>query len=307
MIVSTATTGAGFFLDGLAAIQARQLRTQRQLSSGYKVQDASDAPLATAPLIRLAGALGRATVWRGNLDSVAAESNAADQALGSALDAVTSARTLAAQGATGTATAQQRSNLATQVLAIEQQLVASANTSFGGRYIFGGDQDQSAPYAVNPASATGVDKLTAQASTRVIDSPSGQTVYQPLTAAAIFDQRAADGSPGAANAFAAVQALANALTANDTAATTAASDSLNQAAEWLSQQQSYYGLASKRVTVEQQTTDNGILSLQEQISFLRDADLAQAATDLAQENTAQQAALAAQAQIPRKSLFDYLG
>jgi hypothetical protein len=33
----------------------------------------------------------------------------------------------------------------------------------------------------------------------------------------------------------------------------------------------------------------------------------QAATDLTQESTNQSAALAAQAEIPRKSLFDYLG
>ena len=306
MIISTATTGAGWFLDGLAAIEARQLRTQRQLSSGYKVQDASDAPLATASLVQLAGGLSRATVWRDNLDNVAAESLAADQAIGSAFDAITSARTIAAQGATGTATAQDRQNLASQVLALQQQLVGAANTNFGGRFIFGGDQDQSAPYAVNPAAASGVNKLTAQVSTRVITSPSGLAVYQALTAASVFDPQSA-GAPSATNAFAAVQALATALAANNQPGIAAAADALAQAGDWLNQQQSYYGLATRRISAEQQTNGNDILSFQEQISAIRDADLAQAATDLTQENTAQQAALAAEAQIPRKSLFDYLG
>ncbi len=307
MIISTATTGASWFLDGLASIEARQIRTQRQLSSGYKVQDAADSPLDTAPLIHLSSSLNSATVWRSNLDKVSAEALAADQAVGSAFDAITSARTLAAQGATGTATARQRLNLASQVQALLQQVVAAANTNFGGRFIFGGDQDQSAPYAANPGSVTGADQLTAQVSTRVINSPSGQPVYQSLTAATIFDQRASGGSPGALNAFAALHDLANALTANDAAAINSSADTLRQTGDWLNQQQAFYGVAGKRVETEKQTADNDITSFKVQIGAIRDADIAQAATDLTQETTAQQAALAAQAQIPRKSLFDYLG
>ena len=307
MIVSSATTGAAWFLDGLASIEARQIRTQRQISSGYKVQDASDSPLETAALIQLSGGLSRVSTWRANLDNIAAESRAAGQAIGAALDAITSARRLAAQGANGTATAAERRNLASEVLAVTQELVTAANTNFGGRFVFGGDQDQSAPYTVNPAAPTGVDKLTAQLSTRVIVNPTGQTVYQALTAASIFDPQTAGGVPTAVNAFAAIQNLANALLANDQAAISTSADTLAQVGNWINQQQASYGLAGKFIESEQGTADNDILSIQQQISAIRDTDLAQAATDLTQETTALQAALAAQAQIPRKSLFDYLG
>ena len=306
MIVSSASIGTEWFLDGLASIQARELRTQRQLSSGYRVQDASDSPAQTPALVHLSGVLSAGQAWSANLDNVSAEAAAAGQAIGSAEDVVNSARTLAAQGATGTATATQRQNLASQVQALQQQLVASANTSFGGRFIFGGDQDQTAPYALNPGAATGVDKLTAQISTRVINNPAGQPVYQALTAAGIFDQRAPDGSPGPLNAFAALQNLVTALSANDGAAINNSVAALGQVADGLGQQQAYYGLAGNRISAEKQTVSNDIVSVQVQISAIRDTDVAQAATDLTQETTAQQAALAAQAQIPRKSLFDYL-
>ena len=39
---------------------------------------------------------------------------------------------------------------------------------------------------------------------------------------------------------------------------------------------------------------------------IRDANIAQDATDLTRESTDQQAAMAAQAEVPHKSLFDYL-
>ena len=307
MMIAAATQGSDWFLDGLASIEARQIRTQRQLSSGFRVQDAADSPLETAALVHLSGSLHSGTLWRSNLDNIGAEVQAADQALGSAIDAVSEARTLAARAATATSTITERQNLASQVQALLQHVVSVANTTFGGRTIFGGDQDQSAPYAVNPLSATGVDKLTSQVSTRVIENPAGQPADQALTAATIFDQRAADGSPGALNAFAALHNLANALTANDVAAINNSLDALSQVDDWLNQQQAYYGQTGKRLEAEKQTVDNDITSFQSQIAAIRDADIAQAATDLSQETIAQQAALAAQARISRKSLFDYLG
>src|SRR5581483_3240773 len=84
-----------------------------------------------------------------------------------------------------------------------------------GRYIFGGDQDQSAPYKYDAASATGTDNLTAATSTRVIVNPQGQSVYQGLTAQQIFDPVDGAGAPTASNTFAALQSLVTALNAND--------------------------------------------------------------------------------------------
>ncbi len=99
-----------------------------------------------------------------------------------------SAVNLAAQGASSTSTAATDQTLATQIQSIQQQLVSLANTTVDGRAIFGGDQDQSAPYQYDAASlVTGVDSLTAQTSSRVIVDTQGQTVYQPLTAQQIFD------------------------------------------------------------------------------------------------------------------------
>jgi len=305
MTVNSATIGADWFLNGLANIQSRELQTQQQLSSGYAVSSAADDPADTNALVDLGSSLAAAQAYQSNLGGVQAEASAADTALSSAINLVQSAQSIAAQGASSTATPAERQAFAVQVQGIQQQLVSLANTNVAGRFIFGGDQDQTAPYQYDASSATGVDALTTASSTRAIVNPAGQTVYQSLTASTIFDP-STGGTPTANNTFAALQSLQTALAANDTAGVATALSSLGSASSWLNQQQVYYGASEQRLAGEQTTVAGQITSIQANISTLRDANVAQDATDLTQESTSQQAALAAQAEIPQKSLFDYL-
>ena len=307
MIIGSAATGADWFLNGLSNLQRQETKTEREISSGYRVQDASDSPSQTPELINLGSSLASFQTYQTNLGRVQTEVTGADNALSSGITLIESARTLAVSGANSTETAADRQNLAVQVQSIQQQIVALANTSVEGRYIFGGDQDQSPPYQLNLASAKGVDNLTSQSATRAIVSPSGGTVYQPLTAAQIFDHSDASGAPAADNAFAALQKLQTALAANDSAGISDALTSLESVSSWLNQQQASYGVAAQRLTQEQTSATDFITNLKTRISGIRDTDIAQAATDLAQETTSQSAAVAAQAEIPKKSLFDYLG
>jgi flagellin-like hook-associated protein FlgL len=75
----------------------------------------------------------------------------------------------------------------------------------------------------------------------------------------------------------------------------------------VNQQQAYYGTAEQRLTGEQNGAANQVTALQVQISGIRDTNVTQAATELTQLSTDQSAAYAAQAAIPVKSLFSYLG
>jgi flagellin-like hook-associated protein FlgL len=152
-----------------------------------------------------------------------------------------------------------------------------------------------------------VDKLTAQTSSLAVVNPSGQTVYQPLSAQQIFDPVDSTGAPTASNTFAALQSLVTALNANDIPGITNAIASLTSASSYLNEQQAHYGTAEQRVTSEQNVAANQTTELQTQISGIRDTNETQAATELTQLSTDQSAAYSAQAAIPVKSLFNYLG
>lgn len=305
MTINSAVIGTNWFLDGLSTLQSRELTTQRQLSSGYKVQSAADDPVQTRSLIDLGSSLSTAQTYQSTLSNVTAEATTADQSLSTAITLLENARSIAVQAASSIATAADRQNYSAQILGIQQQFVALANTTVNGRYIFGGDADQSPPYQLDSTSPTGVTALTSSPSTRLIVNPAGQVVYQSATAATIFDSSSA-GVPTANNVFAALQSLQVALQANDQTGIGTALTSLESGSNWLNQQQVSYGAAQNLVTAEQSGTANQITAIQTQISGIRDTDITAAATDLAQETTAQSAAYGAQAEIGHKSLFDYI-
>jgi flagellar hook-associated protein 3 FlgL len=306
-LISPTSAGTAWFLDGVSRLKSEQTKVQQELSSGYRVQDASDAPAQTPELIALGSNLAQVQAYQTTLTRVQAEASTADQSLGTAITLIQKAQTLAAQGANSTTTAATRQTLAAQVQAIQQQLVSITGTTVEGRYIFGGDQDQSAPYQYNATSTNGVDRLTTQSATRAVVNPSGQTVFQPLSARQIFDPTDSTGAATAGNTFAALQSLVTALNGNDTTGISNAIASLGSVSTWVNQQQAYYGNAEQTLTTEQNTASNQSTALQVQISGIRDTDVTQAATQLTQLSTDESAAYAAQAAIPVKSLFDYLG
>jgi flagellar hook-associated protein 3 FlgL len=306
--IGSSTPGTGWFLNGLANLQQEEAQTERELSSGYQVNDASDSPSQTPQLIQLGSTLATVQAYQENLGNVQTEASTADQAIGSSITLIQSAITIATQGASSTATAASNQIFADNIQGIQQQIVALANTTVAGRAIFGGNQDQSAPYQYDPTSApTGVDTLTISTSNRAIVNPQGDTVYQSLTAQQIFDPVDATNAPTASNTFAALQSLQTALQSNDQTGIASALAALQTSSSYLNQQQAYYGAAEQRMTSEQNIAANQVTALQTQIGNIRDTNFAQAATDLATEQTDQAAAMGSEAEISPKSLFDYLG
>ncbi len=307
MISSVSSIGSDWFLDGITNLQRQQVKTQRQISSGFRVADASDAPSQAAALVDLGSHLASAKTYQSNLGRIQTEVNTAEQAVSSVTTLLDNARSLATQGASSGTSATDRQYLAVQVRSLVQETVTAANTSVEGRFVFGGDQDQSPPYAVNSTSVTGVDRLTAAVATRTIVNPDGQSVYRARTALTIFDHSDSAGVPASDNVFAALQGLATALQSNDSTGITNSIESLKGASDWLNQQQAAYGTDTNHISAEQNRIADSITSLQSRISDIRDTDVAQAATDLSLEQTAQSAAFGAQAKISQRSLFDYLG
>ena len=74
------------------------------------------------------------------------EVDAADSALQSLSDVLARARELAVQMGNDSYSAADRAGAATEIDGLVQQAVTLMNTNVNGRYIFGGNQDQTAPF-----------------------------------------------------------------------------------------------------------------------------------------------------------------
>jgi flagellar hook-associated protein 3 FlgL len=288
------------FLTDLDRIQSAMNTVQRQVSSGLRVGQASDDPSAVPSILRTQSEIAQNNQAQTNLNQVKTELLTGDASLQQAVTLVEQATTLAAQAASGTSTDTQIGNLAAQVQGIQQQLVNLSNTSVGGRYIFSGDSDQQAAYAVDSTQPNGVQQLAAAKSTQVITDANGNPLWTPMTAQDIFD------SQSGGNVFAAVNGLLTALQNKDSAAATASVASLNTADDYLNQQLGLIGIAENRVSDATTAAARSVTTETADLGTLRDADTAGAAVELSQLNTQQQAALSARATMSQSNLFDFL-
>lgn len=285
-----------------------QLQTATsQISSGLAVQQPSDNPDAVTEILQTQNALAANKQIQTNLGSVTAEVNTADSALQSAIQQLTSAITLATQGASSVQTAQSRATLAQQVSGIQQALVGIAQTQVNGRYIFSGDQDSQAPYAIDSTQPEGVQQLVSGSSTRMIQSVDGTSFAVALTAQQILDARNPDSTPASGNVFAAVQNLMTALNNNDTAGITSSLDSLQTASSYLNGQLQFYGSVENRVQEATSLAQKFQTQQQTELSNLQDTDVPATATELSQLQVQQQASMSVEANLQQmKNLFSYL-
>lgn len=294
------------FLANLQTLQQQMASTQAQVSSGYRINQVSDAPGSVADVLELESNLGSVNQVASNLSSVSGEVNTAEGALESATQLLQQATSLAAQGANSTNSASEQNGLSQQVEQILSQLVSISQTTFEGQYIFSGNQTSSPSYQLDPASPTGVTQLIANPPNRLIQDASGVTFAVSETAAEIFDSRDSTGQPDASNVFFAVKSLATALASNDQSAITTAMDSLQTASDYLAQQLQFYGGVQDQITNATSVAQKFQLQDQTTLGDVRNTDMASASVDLAREQTSYQAAIQAESTVPRTSLFNFL-
>jgi flagellar hook-associated protein 3 FlgL len=295
------------FLADVSQLQTALTQASQQVSSGYKVTQASDAPDQISTLLQLEANLHTNNQVSTNLSNVKAQVDAGESALNSAVQLTQQALSLGSEGASSIETASQRQTLAQQVQSIQSELVGLSNTNVSGKYIFSGDQSNSPSYQLDSTSPTGVDRLITTQATQQIQDTNGASFAIGKTAQDIFDHRNPDDTVAPDNLFAAVNGLQVALTNNDTPGINTALTSLQTAFGYLNQQQAFYGGVQNQVAASTTAAQSQNVSLTAQIGVIRDADITQAAVELTAGQTAETAAFSAEAKLPTTSLFNYLG
>ncbi len=294
------------FLANVDRIESRLQNVSQQLSSGLRITHASDDPDEIAPLLQLRADRASNTQATSNLGGAQTDAQAADTALGSAIQLMDQASTLGAQGAGSTTGASTRLSLASQVESVLDQMVQISQTTVQGRFIFSGDADDAPAYQVDLSAPEGVDQLASSASTRQIEDPAGGSFAATLTAQEIFDSTNADGSTASGNVFTALNSLRLGLLNNDSGQITSAIALVASATDHLNVEESFYGNVERRITAATNYAATKDTALQTQVGQIQDADAVTAAMELTQDNTQIQAAFEMRAKMPTSTLFNYL-
>jgi flagellar hook-associated protein 3 FlgL len=290
------------FLNGMNNIQQKEAQAQLELTSGLKVNNVSDAPDEISDILSLYSSISSNTQIGQNLAVVTNETNTAESAVSSAVSLVEQAESLGTEGATDIDSADTRAQLAQQLGDVLTELVNVANTTVSGRYIFAGDSDQTQPYTIDLTQTNPISAYAGSPSTRQIEAPDGSTFAVAQTAQDLFDS-----SDTNSNVFESINSLRNALLNNDSAGVSSALAQVSSSDTYLNDQLAFYGNVQDNVANATSEQSNDDTQLRTQLSTLQDADESQSIIDLSEAQTQQQAALQSEAQIPRTTLFNFLG
>jgi flagellar hook-associated protein 3 FlgL len=294
------------FLIALRAIEQAAQRAHEQISSGRRVSSVSDEPHGVPALLELQTEIALADRLKHDLSRVRAEADSAEGSLQEAVKILDQARAIALQGAGDLDAATKRPLLAQQVTGLLERMVALSRTESEGRYVFSGDLDQAPVYEVNLASTSGVNQLTNPQATRLIQHSGGATFPGGRLAQDIFDLSDGGGNPVSGNVFDALNSLRVALNSNDEPAIQASIAKLQAAGDHVNNVLGWYGDLQNRVISATAVAEKFHTQATIRLGEMRDTDMPAAIVELTQIQAQQQAALLAQSNSRRLSLFDFL-
>ncbi|MBI4473290.1 MAG: flagellar hook-associated protein FlgL [Acidobacteria bacterium] len=288
------TEGMGYqnLLRDLAKVQERMQAAQNTVSSGKKIAAPSDNPSAAADIIRLNGEKSEAGQYARNLTFGKARLDIADTVLDSVERMVERVRTLG-QLSFGNPTA--GSLYMTEVSGLRDQIIASANTTHAGRFIFGGSVTTAAPYA-KAADST----VAYQGNDEVVEVQVSRTstLQTQIPGSEIFT--------GSVDIFATMSDLTTAMQAGDKTGIDAQLRKLEQFSEVLSVSRSKVGSYINIATNVESELSAANLARESELNEEQAADLAKAISELTMSQNALQATLAVGARISQLNLLDYL-
>ncbi|MDE3180517.1 MAG: flagellar hook-associated protein FlgL [Acidobacteriota bacterium] len=268
----------------------------QQISSGKSVNLPSDNPAATASYIGDQAESGSNDAFQHSISTVQGALSTADSALGSVINNLNQALSLGVEGANGTNSPSELQGMAQEVQSIQQTVLALANTSYQGAYLFAGTNVTAAPYAVSGGSPSGVS-YAGNADTNTIQVGPGQFVGANLPGSTIFNSAGAD-------VFQALHDLSAALNTNTNIK--GALSELTTAFNAVNSQRTFYGNTLDQLTSVNSSLTQEQLTLSQQEGNLISADTAKAASNLAQDQTSLQGALEAFGGISKNTLLNYL-
>ncbi|HET6433844.1 flagellar hook-associated protein FlgL [Dyella sp.] len=169
--------------------QSTLAATQNQVSTGKRINVASDDPAGAGRVVSLNHVLAANTQYTANIDAAATRLDTAQSTLNSVNDLYNSARDLTLQALNGSLADSDRQAIATQLTQLRDQLVQQANTTDAtGQALFAGTSSTAVPFVKNPDGSvsyggnSGQPRAAIGAGLTVSTGNSGSSIFIDLAA-----------------------------------------------------------------------------------------------------------------------------
>jgi flagellar hook-associated protein 3 FlgL len=283
------------FLNSVSTSRAKIDKLNLQISSQKKINAMSDDPTGGASVLRLKGKLNDNAQYQSNITLTNAMMSTTAESLNAASDVIVRLQETLTR-ATSTTKPSDLTAFAGDVQQMFEELLHISNTSFNGKFIFGGTQTKDQPYIFNAAENT------------VAMNPNGVTGSIKLDVAPLIQEPTNISGDEAFNGKAALDAVLAAYTALKSGAQpgAAVTQSITDALDRLMTVSVKAGTTLNRLDTFQVQLESQSTSLQSILSKVQDTDIAQAIVELQHQQTILDTSLKIGANVIPKTLVDFI-
>jgi flagellar hook-associated protein 3 FlgL len=275
-------------------------KLQEQMTTGRKINRASDDPVGITYSLRYRSELQANVQYQKNIDMALSWLDFNDTVLQQAQDVLKRLKELAVQGSNGTNPGVALDNIADEVVQLKDQIVDIANSTLNGKYVFNGEKTDIIPY----------DPTVPSFDPSQIETDNGSIYYMVgvgvklqinLSGSDVF------GRPGEAdNIFTVLDEIINALQNGNHSGVAAQIANIESRMDKILNQQAEIGARVNRVELMQNRLKDLEINLTDLQSKTEDVDFEKLIIDAKINENIYQASLSVGARIITPSLVDFL-
>lgn len=275
---------------------ARMQRSLETAASGIRLNKPSDDPSAAASVISTESQIRDSERFQSTISTAASQLDNLDSVLDEVENLMVEAKELVLAAGNGSLGEADFESYSQQMKMLKEDAYALANTQIEGKYMFSGYEFNATPFpdTEDPSLYQGDDNHVE------LQIGPGQKVVTNVTGAELFQ-----GQGGGINILGLLDDLEQNLGSMDMEQALSRLDDLEVGADQVRGYRSKMGTSAVRIEEAgvrmQEFTD----SMETKLSSIRDADIVEAYSDLAQQEQALQAALNVTAKISQLSILDY--
>ncbi len=269
------------------------------VSSGKRINHLSDDPVGLVSVLGLRSSISNLDQMNRNISMGTSWLNASESSLTQLNNIVTSTKALTVQMASANVGSAERANNATLVDGYLKEVISLANSSSGGRYLFGGTNTSTTPFALDASGA----QVTYSGNDTPFSISIGKDTVVPVgkDGKDIFGANWDD-----SNIFKTFIDLKTSLENNDTEGIQNAMSNLDSHLKSINGNISEIGGNTTRLNVKKSIVDDLKVSDTDRMSQIEDADLADAIVQLKSKELAYNAALSSTSKLMDLSLVNYV-
>ncbi len=298
------------YVTTLSNLQSQLDQTTEEVSSGKKVASPSDNPSSYAQNLEIVAEQTQNTQCANNLNSLKTSASYYETSVNSVSDILTTVKQLAVETASSTSDSNARSDAATEVDNLIEQLVSVGNTKAGSSYLFGGTNASNPAYTVDTSSGTPVVTFQGSAEVGQVAVTSSTTVAAGFSGQSIFSGTVNGTS---VDIFQTLTTFSEDLkntsglsSSQQLSALQTDMSNIDNCVDLTANSLSAVGSYTSNITNLLATNSTTDTSLTQISSELVDADTAQAISQYSTLSTAYQAALYVMAKVESMNILQYL-